>query len=56
MKAILILIYAVVLFISIIKVIFGYQLWWLVIILAVISFAFIDWEKLPWLKLRFKSE
>lgn len=55
MKTILILIYAVVLFVSMLKVILGYSLWWLVIILAIISFCFLDWDNMPWLKLKFKN-
>jgi hypothetical protein len=55
MKAILILVYAVVLLISTIKVIFGYPLWWVAIFMVVISFAFIDWDNVPWLKFRLKS-
>jgi len=55
MKTILILIYSFVLFVSLVKVIFGYSLWWAIIAIAFVTFLFIDWDNMPWIALKWKE-
>ena len=54
MKTILLLIYSFVLFVALVHVIFGYSLWWIVVGIALFTFWFVDWENMPWIKLRWK--
>ena len=54
MKTILLLIYSFVLFVSIVKILFGYSLWWVVVGISLITFVFLDWENMPWIELRWK--
>jgi hypothetical protein len=54
MKTLLILIFSLVLFCSILLWIVGATIGWIVTILAVIAFIFIDWDNMPWLKLKWK--
>jgi hypothetical protein len=55
MKILLILVYSVVLFFSIAAAIFGMPYARVVIFLAVSSFIFVDWDNMPWLKLKWKN-
>lgn len=54
MKTFLILLYSFVLFVSALKVIFGYTTWLIAIGIAFVTFVFIDWDNMPWFKLRFR--